>query len=378
MASIQRRPREGGDAFRVQFRVDGKQRSETFYDERAAGEFAALVDRIGGSAAIAVRDARDGQHIGGAVTVADFARHHVAALVGITEGTRKSYESYVARDIAGSFIGSLPIDSVTRDQAGAWAQSLTDHLSGKSIANRHSLLSAVFQRASDEGLRAGNPCRGVRLPRTESREMTILTQGEFAVLVSAIDERYQPLILVLAGTGLRWGEVSALQVGDLDLDATTATLRVARAWKRTGRALKELGAPKTAKGRRTVALSPELTDVVRPLAQGRRHDDFVFTAPEGGPVRHDMFHRRIWQPAVKTLNESGALSKRPRIHDLRHYYASQMIALGVPLNVVQQNLGHEKVTTTVDTYGHLMPNHLASSAAAASLILSQALPQLES
>lgn len=71
-----------------------------------------------------------------------------------------------------------------------------------------------------------------------------------------------------------------------------------------------------------------------------------------------------WVPAVRTANdtarckEAGRLpiGKTPRIHDLRHTHASWLIAAGAPLPDVQARRGHENITTTVDTYGHLLPD----------------------
>ncbi|ULP45285.1 tyrosine-type recombinase/integrase [Mycobacterium lentiflavum] len=70
------------------------------------------------------------------------------------------------------------------------------------------------------------------------------------------------------------------------------------------------------------------------------------------PVRAQNFHTNAWVPAVARARENG-LSKKPRIHDLRHTNASWLIQAGVPLTVVQRHLGHESIQTTSDRYGHL-------------------------
>jgi integrase len=71
----------------------------------------------------------------------------------------------------------------------------------------------------------------------------------------------------------------------------------------------------------------------------------------GGPVRNHGFAPRVWRPAV--LRAEPKIHKTPRIHDLRHTCASWLIAAGIPLPVIQQQLGHESIQTTVDRYGHL-------------------------
>lgn len=75
-------------------------------------------------------------------------------------------------------------------------------------------------------------------------------------------------------------------------------------------------------------------------------------AGDTGPVRIQSFNPNVWTPAVKRARDNG-LRKKPRIHDLRHTCASWLIQAGRPLPAVQQQLGHESITTTVGVYGHL-------------------------
>ncbi len=64
------------------------------------------------------------------------------------------------------------------------------------------------------------------------------------------------------------------------------------------------------------------------------------------------FHTNVWAPALVRAKEAG-LTKKPRIHDLRHTNASWLIQAGIPLTVIQRHLGHESIQTTSDRYGHL-------------------------
>lgn len=379
MSYIQERTRASGEtSYRVMFRLAGRQRSETFATRAAAEEFADWVDTQGSEKAKAMLDARlrPSERVGSPTTAAWIAEH-IDGLAGVTEGTRRSYRSMLRLHIADTPLGNLPIDTVSRNDVSAWATGAASTLSGKSVRNLRGLLSAAFNHAVEAGLREGNPAQRIRVGRTVAREMTTLTTGEFALLLDAVDVRYQPLVATLAGTGLRWGEATALQVGDVHLDDSVPILRVVRAWKHTGSRRRELGPPKSKAGRRTVSLPPQVAAALRPLVEGRDASDFVFTSPRGGPVRHDHFHERVWSPTLDALAESRLMTKRPRIHDLRHTHASWQIAQGVPLPVLQRRLGHTSIVTTVDTYGHMAPDELLVTAAAASLSLVEALPELE-
>jgi integrase len=218
---------------------------------------------------------------------------------------------------------------------------------------------------------AANPCAKTKIGRTERGEMTILSRDELAAVLEAIGEHWRPLVITLAGTGLRFGEATALQVRDFDLEHVPPLLRVSRSWKHTDTKDRELGPPKSEKGRRLVSLPPEVVAVVRPLVNGRAREAFVFVNTVGAPVRQNSFHE-VWTAAVK---RSG-IGKRPRVHDLRHSHVASQIAQGVPLPVIQRRLGHEQITTTIDTYGHLADDALSVAAQAASMYLSPAAPEL--
>lgn len=375
MASIQKRSTKSGDAYRVQFRDAGRMRSRTFWDASEAADFQQLVERLGPDAALRVLAAREGTSRT-AVTVLEHARAYVARIPGIEPGTRRDYERMLDRRLDGTTLGRLPLAAVTRDDVVAWTESLDGAV--KTRRNYHALVSAALADAVDRGLLASNPARKVAIGRTvREHDMVILTAGEFAVLLGEMPTQYQPLVAFLAGTGLRLGEATALTVGDVDLDAAPAVVRVRRAWKRTGTGERRVGPPKTDAGVRTVSLPPQLVGVLEPLVAGRRADATLFVNGRGKPIRGNNLHDNAWQPALKRLNESGRMTKKPRVHDLRHLHASQLLAAGVPLHIVQQRLGHEKIETTVSVYTHLLPDALQVAATAAGLALVQALPELE-
>jgi integrase len=91
-------------------------------------------------------------------------------------------------------------------------------------------------------------------------------------------------------------------------------------------------------------------------------DAYVFPNQVGGHLWHGSFNTRVWQPAIRnamdaeTCAELGlaTIKRAPTIHDMRHTHASWLIAQGIPLPYIQARLGHESITTTVNTYGHLV------------------------
>ena len=84
------------------------------------------------------------------------------------------------------------------------------------------------------------------------------------------------------------------------------------------------------------------------------------------------FYRDIW----RKKSTANIEDPKPRLHDLRHSHVAWLIAKNVHPSVIQARLGHEKVTTTLDTYGHLLPDVIAASADAASLVFASRPRQL--
>jgi len=388
MASIDKRNSSTGTAYRVRYRIGSRDRALSFSTIDDALTYQQLVERLGGADAERVQEARE-RPAASRVTVAECVLAHIESKRNITEGTRVGYRSILANHIEDTRLGSLPISAVIDADIDEWWD---DQLSTVRTANTRSntllLLRATFKAAIKDRTIASNPTSEIRVGRDGIVEpKTFLSAGEFAVLLSEIPAAYQALIIFLVGTGARWGEATALPVGNVDLDAAIPVVRITQAWKRTGKGRPELGPPKSNAGIRTISLPPEVVDTFRHLVDERASDEFVFTNPRNGDALiHSRFFAGVWVKAVKRLNATidkqgqpcrPKLAKRVRIHDLRHTHASLQIAAGVNLLDLKVRLGHEKITTTVDTYGHLAPQALSIGAAAASAFLTQAVPRLE-
>lgn len=376
MASLRtRKNRDGTTSYAVLWRDGTKQRSRTFEDDGIAKRFQLDLELDGEQAALERLAALNPATLDAAPpvpTLDAWIANYINHLTDVHEGTRTEYRG-LYKNHWGRALGHLPLDAITRDRVRAAQNALSKRgLAPKTIANSRGLLSAALDEALIDGLIERNPCRGVKLPRgsatdDEVEEMVCLDYDEFSRLYAQIPEHRRTLVLTLVGTGARWGEVTALRVGDVDLK--TATIRITRAWKRLPGGIK-IGSPKTRRSRRTVKLPPELVDALRPLVAGRPREELLFTNGGGRrdnrPITIGTFRKRVWNPAVT----AAKLQRRPRIHDLRHTHASWLIAKGVGLTVIQRRLGHESIKTTSDTYGHLLPDVIEQSATAAGEVFS--------
>lgn len=350
MSSIETRHNAATDttSYRVRFRHQGKNRAPAFHTEAAAGRWQSVLDTIGADAALRLLEEPETP---ASVTVADVVDHHIDHLTGVDEGTVTRYHRIADQHIRPRF-ESVPVETLARDDVSKWVQEAR-LLNGaapapKTLRNWHSLLSDALSGAVERGVVPANVAKGVKLPRRDSaagEEMVFLTRVEFQTLLDATPVQWQPLVLTLALTGIRFGEATALTVGALGRERHEA--RIHTAWKQSGKQ----GAPKSQRSRRTVAVPEAVFVALEPLMAGRQPGDLVFLSTRGLRVRSGNFYNNVWSKVVARV--SPAIGKEPRVHDLRHSFSSWAIQGGVNLPVIQRQLGHESIQTTIDTYGHL-------------------------
>lgn len=346
MATIRRRQRTDGSPYwQVRYRLDGVETSTSLNDETDAEQLKELIERMGAARALDVVGLQQSHR--SEFTVGRWVAHHIEHLSGVERGTRAGYRWVLRGDIEPA-LGAIPLSALTRDDISRWLEAMRGAgSSGKTIANKHGLLSSALNAAVRAGHIGSNPAAGARLPRTERPEMRFLTHDEFAQLLGHVPEPWQPMVRFLVASGARLSEVTALRPADVNRGDNT--VRIGRAWKR-GPGGYEVGPPKTKRSVRTINVPASVLDALDYTGE------WLFTNPgrgnraAGGPVRPPNFRANVWWPANK---RAELAPPRPRIHDLRHTCASWMIVAGVPLPVVQSHLGHESINTTIGLYTHL-------------------------
>lgn len=251
-------------------------------------------------------------------------------------------------------LGHLALDEVDSLTLQRWVAELLAGFPGqkplapKTVHNAHGQLHKILKEAVHARLIRQNPAEHTGLPKIAPREMRFLTEPEAARLLQAMPDHWRPLIALLIGTGLRWGEATGLKAKNVDLFSRRVTV-VEQLQELADTAELVWEQPKSRMSRRTVPLPAYAVDALVPLVAGRGRDHVIFTAVQGGYVRYRVFWR-TWQRTVKAAGLDGL-----RIHDLRHTHAAWLISAGVPLTAVQRRLGHASISVTSDRYGHLMP-----------------------
>jgi integrase len=203
---------------------------------------------------------------------------------------------------------------------------------------------------------SSNVARGVKMPRKVKKEHIYLTHQQVHDL--AAEAKHAILVLVLAYTGLRWGEVTALRVKDVN--PMRRRLNVVLNAVVVGSKI-EVSTPKTHK-KRTVPFPAFLAEALVVQIAGKHPDDLLFPGSDGKYMKRGGTSQTGNGWFVNALRRAGL--QRMTVHDLRHTAASLAISAGANVKSVQAMLGHASATMTLDTYADLFPDDLDAVAVA--------------
>ena len=308
----------------------GRSRGKTFATRAEARRFLAeiehaLVDR-------AYRDPALGR-----VRFAEYAQWWLANRPELRPRTQELYEGLLRIHIVPTF-GEVRFDQLTSPLVRSWHASLTSapRPGPVTVAKAYRLLRTILNDAVDDGLLVKNPCsiRGAGVERSPERPIATLEQVD--ALAEAIEPRYRAMVLLATFCGLRLGELLALRRDRIDLGK--ARVLVVEQVVELHDGTRTVGPPKTAAGRRTVAIPPHIVgDLEAHLSAfvGIDPDSLVFPAPDGGFVRKSNFHRRVWGPATARVGMAGF-----HFHDLRHTGNTLAASTGASTKELMARMGH--------------------------------------
>jgi len=243
----------------------------------------------------------------------------------------------------------------------------TGGLTAQTVRHHHTALHKALQTAVEWGLLNRNVADAVKPPKAQKQEMQIWNEGEITTfLETAKTTQYYALFYFALFTGMRRSEILALRWKDVDL--SLGQVNVSRSLHQLRDLSYVYQAPKTAKGSRTVALTPSTIKVLKEHREkqwldyammGRQtsDEDIVFANLDGKPLRPNTI-THAW---TNTANRANV--KPIRFHDARHTHASLMLKQGIHPKIVQERLGHASISVTLDTYSHVAPGMQQAAAA---------------
>lgn len=268
------------------------------------------------------------------------------------------------------------IGTITRDEVQRWAASIADGTGTKDGRPRSAtvviravdMLAAILDDAVADRRIPSNPARGIAKPRKRRRRHVYLTAGELYAVAAGAKWR-RDIVLTLGLCGMRWGELAALRVRDVDLErhrlhigasASTVAGRVVVSDTKTYEA-------------RSIMYPEALDAMMRRRCEGRADDGLLFESPHRPgeylsladcPTSSDG-----WFSVA--LRRAGVDRGHMTVHDLRHTAASLMVSAGANVKAVQRQLGHRSAAMTLDTYADLFDDDLDDLSVAMSELLAR-------
>jgi integrase len=248
-------------------------------------------------------------------------------------------------------------------------------LSPRTVVHMHRVLRQALQQAVDWEMLARNPTDKIKPPKVEKKEMRALDASETAALLEAIRPTriFMPVLLAVT-CGMRRGEITALRWRSVDL--ANAQLEVKTSTEQTRAGVRE---KETKSGRaRTVTLTALAMEELRRhkvrqaeelLRLGMRQSDdmYIVAQADGQPLMPNSLTHEF----VRFI--AGTKLPRIRFHDLRHTHATQLLKSNVHPKIVQERLGHEDISTTLNLYSHVLPGMQDAAAKIVDLALRKAL-----
>ena len=246
------------------------------------------------------------------------------------------------------YFGNKRVNDITAADIRQWQNELIKMgYSPTYLKTINNQLSAIFNYAVRYYDLKSNPCaKAGSMGKSKAEEMDFWIGEEFRKFIdSVMNKRLSYMaFMTLYWTGMRLGELLALNPKDVDLEKRT--ISITKSYQRLGKK-DVITPPKTPKSKRVITipefLATDIKDYMDSLYDLQENDRlFPITKYY---LEHEM---------QRGIKESGV--KRIRVHDLRHSHASMLIELGFSPLEIANRLGHEKVETTLNTYAHLYPN----------------------
>ena len=299
----------------------------------------------------------------------------------------KSYDRYkgIIKNHIIPRLGKYSLNKLTPEIiTNTWARMITEGYSPTLTRHCQRRLSVALNVAVKRNIISRNPCQYATVPKELPKEIHILEEKDYQEILDYTKSNYPEyygIIFIALQTGMRRGELCALQWRDIDLDL--ANIYVNRSvYEKGGKSIYQ--APKTKNSKREIALVPEAVIFLRELKESMKNNadiygfdmneqSHVFRYVTGSTIKNqsttNTFKKIVRQIAmskvittdlsndeIKIAKDVVAKAVKLHFHDLRHTHAGIMLKMAVHPKVVQERLGHSSISVTMDIYSHITPN----------------------
>src|ERR1039457_4480750 len=291
-----------------------------------------------------------------------FAKEWMEGRVGVRGSTLSSYGSIIRKQLI-PYFGKMSLSEIGYDQVQSFVHELAKEVSVKTLRNiivclRVMLVGKRGGSALKRGFLRHDPTRGVEMPAMDQKQIVPPTREEVWKLVDAAEELGgcgRDMVFLDTFTGLRRNEILALEYPDIDWTNKEIVINKAVSKTKTSGGVRKwewrIGPPKSRKSNRRVAAADAVLELLRRLrSEAKDCSGLIFLGPAGKRMDPDYFDEFVFRRIAAKAGLPGV-----RFHDLRHFFASMLIAQGESAKYVCDQMGHSSVAFTFDTYGHLFP-----------------------
>ena len=351
-----------GQRWQVRWYDDlGKRKARSFDNKDQAKVFLADVNR----------EVRRGTYvdpiIASKTTVAYQSQMWLGTKSHLSVNTVSHYKGIVRSNVLPEW-GNRTLSSIKHSEVALWVASMRNGGASYSLVHQsYVTLKGILELAVKDKILISNVADDISVGSVTRKDKQFLTYPEVEALAVACGGD-GTIIRTLASTGIRFGEMAALQVKDFQ--PLTRRFVVSKSAGEVDGVM-YIGATKTNKVR-SVPISRYLVEEIAEMLSHRKAspNDPLFPDRKGGVIRNRNWSKRVFHPAIAILGEDF-----PKVtpHSLRHTAASLAITSGADIKVLQLMLGHSNAAMTLNQYGHLYPDRLDEVADALDSARSQAL-----
>lgn len=244
-------------------------------------------------------------------------------------------------------LGNFNVDDITRKMIQDYVIQQSEKLKHETVINITKVLSQSFKYAIDNGYISENPYRGIKVPKDKClKEIKVFKKEEVEKILSVkgFSEQKKNIINIAYRTGMRIGEILALKWEDINFDQNLLTVKRTLSSYNNGQS--EICEPKTKGSRRRIDLDNTSMEILKNI---NKNGEYVFCKNDGS-----ILSRQCIYQTFKRMCKAADVPYHS-FHSLRHTHASILLSANVHPKIVQERLGHAKISTTLDTYSHLIP-----------------------
>lgn len=262
--------------------------------------------------------------------------------------TTDGYKGYLKNHIL-PYLGQMRLIDISHMIIQRFVMlKVKEGLSNQTINHLIILMGAIFNKMVDDNVIAKNPVAKIKKLKLVSKEMRFLETTEIHAVLNTAKAYYPdfyPLLFTAIFTGMRQGELLGLKWDKINWQ--TGKIFVNESFHKG-----HLSTPKTQNSIRRIDMSKELIKILKEWKLRCSHSDknLVFPNQNGSYIDANNMIKRQYIPV---LRKAGV--EKTRFHDLRHSFASLLIAQNIPIKYIQSQMGHSSIQVTMDRYGHLLP-----------------------